>query len=224
MDKENFVSIDWVLKKLGFDDMPKKLALESVANLVSSKEIDLYFDKSTQGTDKSVDLEMQYEASGVFLGALIGNGYSYQHDGAKLATALCVCSLSDTPKFAIQEYSINDVSFYATDVEGIWNCEMHLDANDAFFDRKQIESLSKSRAKNIDGKTKALALLAREAADKSSKFRHGNKVNAKAFKDHVVELAKEYLDPKVKVPDGNIRKLDDSINKALIELDLKDIT
>jgi hypothetical protein len=61
MDKENFASIDWVLKKLAFDEMPRKLAFESVADLVSSKEIDLYFNKPIRGTDKSAELEMQYE-------------------------------------------------------------------------------------------------------------------------------------------------------------------
>jgi len=192
MDKENFVSIDSVLKKLGFDEMPKKLAFESVADLVSLKEIDLYFDISIQGTDKSVELEMQFEASGAFLGVLIGNGYSYQHDDVKLATALYIFSLFDSPKFAIQEYSFNDESFYVTDNEGIWHREKHLDENEVFFDKKQIESFSKSRAKNIDGKTKALALLARKMADNDDNFKTGNKVNAKAFKDHILLLAEEY--------------------------------
>ena len=219
MNEKNFVSIDWTLKKLGIDEMPKKLAFKSVADLVSSKEIDLYFDKSIQGTDKSVELEMQYEASGAFLGALIGNGYSYQHDGVKLATVLCISSLFDTPKFAIQEYSFNDESFYVTDNEGIWNRVMHLDANEVFFDKKQIESLSKNRAKNIDGKTKALALLAREMAENGSpKFRTGDKVNATAIKDHIISLAKKY-----DVSTGYLKSLDDVLNQVLKELELKEI-
>ena len=218
MDKENFVSMDSALKKLGFDEMPKKLAFESVADLVSSREIDLYFDTSIQGTDKSVELEMQYEASGAFLGALIGNGYSHQHDGVKLATASYFSSRFDTSKFAIQEYIFNDESFYVTDNEGTWHRERHLDANDVFFDRKQIESFSKSRAKNIDGKMKALALLAREMADKNDDFKTGNKVNAKAFKDHILSLAEEYG-----ITEGGLKSLNDKVNHALNDMDLKDI-
>lgn len=106
MDKKNFVSIDWVLKKLGFDERPKKLAFESIVDLVSSKEIDLYFDKLILGTDKSVELEMQYEASGAFLGALIGNGFSYKHDGVKLASALYVTSLYDTQNLQFRNIAL----------------------------------------------------------------------------------------------------------------------
>ncbi|MFT6907460.1 MAG: hypothetical protein ACJAS1_004141 [Oleiphilaceae bacterium] len=219
MDRESYVSIDWTLEKLGFDEMPKKMAFESVADLVSSNEIDLYFDKSIQGTDQSAKLEMQYEENGDFLGALIGNGYSYQHVGVKLATALCVCSQFDAPSFAIQEYSYNDELFFVTDDEGIWNCDKNLDSSEVFFDKKQIESLSKKRAKSIDGKTKALALLARELAQSgSSKFRTGNKVNATAVKDHIISLAKKY-----EVSTGFLNGLDDVLSRALNELELKEI-
>lgn len=219
MNEENFVSTDWVLKKLGFGDMPMKMAYESIADLVTSKEINLYFDSPVRGTDKSVEIEMQYEASGAFLGALIGNGHSYQHDGVKSATALYIYSLFDTPKFAIQEYIFKDKSYYVTDDEGIWNREKHLVPNEVFFDRKQIESLSKTRSKNIDGKMKALALLAREMAeDGARKYRTGNKVNAAAIKEHIITLAKKY-----DVSSGYLKSLDDTINQSLIELELKEL-
>jgi hypothetical protein len=218
MDKETFVSTDWALKKLGFDEMPMKLAFESVVNLVLLNEIDLYFEKSIRGTDATVELEMQYQLDGVFLGAFIGNGYSYQHDDMKLATVLSVSHRHNTPpKFAIQQYSIDDKPFYVTDDEGIWNREKHLSADEVYFKKKQIESLSKDRVKSIDGKTKALALLAREMAENgSAKFRTGNKVNATAIKDHILLLAKEY-----DVPNGYLKSLDDVLNQALNELDLK---
>lgn len=218
MNKDNFVSTDWVLKKLGFDEMPIKLAFESIVDLVSNNEINLYFEKFTIGTDAKYEIEMQYQADGVFLGPFIGNGYSYPHYDMKLATALCVSDRHNTPpKFAIQQYSIDDKLFYVTDNEGIWNCDKSLNAEEAYFDKKQIESLSKNRVKSIDGKTKALALLAREMAENGSpKFRTGNKVNATAIKDHILFLAKKY-----DVPDGYLKSLDDVLNQALNELDLK---
>lgn len=106
-----------------------------------------------------------------------------------------------------------------TDNEGIWNREMHIDPIEVFFDKKQIESLSKSRAKNIDGKVKALALLARELAEnKPYSFIIGNKVNATAIKDHIIHLAK-----KNDVSIGYLKSLDDVLNFALKELDLNEI-
>jgi hypothetical protein len=134
-------------------------------------------------------------------------------------TASCISSIFDTPKFAIQEYSFNDELFFVTDDEGIWNHDKKLDSSEVFFDKKQIESLSKKRAKSIDGKTKALALLARELAQSgSSKFRTGNKVNATAVKDHIISLAKKY-----EVSTGFLNGLDDVLSRALNELELKEI-
>jgi hypothetical protein len=109
--------------------------------------------------------------------------------------------------------------FFVTDEEGIWNCNKRLDSSEVFFNKNEIESLSKNRAKKIDGKTKALALLARELAqDGPAKFRTGNKVNATAVKDHIISLAKSY-----EVSTGFLNSLDDVLNRALNDLDLKEI-
>ena len=73
--------------------------------------------------------------------------------------------------------------------------------------------------KNIDGSTKALALMAREMADnKGGRFKSANKVNAKGFKDHILELAEQY-----EISDGYLKSLDDKLNQALNDLELKEI-
>jgi len=219
MDKNRFASTNWVLEKLGFNKMPLKLALESVVDLVLENEIDLYFEKSTRGTDATVEIEEQYTPDGVFLGPLIGNGYSYWHDDMKLATTLHVYNRhNSSPEFAIQQYRIADKLFYVTDNEGIWNCEKYLNTDEVYFDKNQIESLSKHSAKSIDGITKALALLAREKAESLPKFMTGNKVNASTFKDHLVELAGTY-----EISASGLKSIDDKINFALKELDINEV-
>jgi hypothetical protein len=66
---------------------------------------------------------------------------------------------------------------------------------------------------------KALALLAREMADnKGGRFKSANKVNAKGFKDHILELAEHY-----EISDGYLKGLDDKLNQALNDLELKEI-
>jgi hypothetical protein len=68
------------------------------------------------------------------------------------------------------------------------------------------------------GAMKALALLAREIADKKVAFKSGNKVNASAFKDHLLVLADKH-----EISSHGLMSLDDEINKTLKKLDLKDI-
>ena len=229
MNKANLVSIDWVVDKLGLSELPKKFSYEIIANYVINGDFEMYFDEPVVGTDATEDVGMVCDGEGRLVGWSIENGYSIKHSGRKIAAGVDVIHSDGAFKFAVNDYYFHEERFYPTDSEGEWLRPKFVDVDLVSFDKNQINSFipSKnfSKAKGEQGLLKALALLAREAADKSSKFRHGNKVNAKAFKDHVVDLAKEYFaDDEDKVPDGNIKKLDDRINKALIELDLKDTT
>lgn len=221
-DNELLVSVDYVIKKLGFQDTAYKIALQKICEFISNEGIDLYFNEPTHGTDCKQDIEMLFDNDGNSMGALIGNGYSYLHNDKPLkkSLSLYLSSISPNPCFAIQQYLYNDNKFYVTDNEGTWAREKHLKPENAFFDKEQIKSIAKYNSNNIDGVTKALALIARDMAEtKGGKFKSGNKVNASSFKNFVIQLAKNY-----DIPQGYLSSLDDKLNKALNELDLKEIS
>jgi hypothetical protein len=227
MSENDLVSVDWVVNKLGLSDLPKQHSLEIIAAKLSYQNFELYFDQIIVGSHATSGFEFMSDENDFESGALILNGYCIMHEGKKVATNADTYHIDGRYFFAINEYYFHDERFYPSDAQGMAHKPSLVDVDLVSFDRNQVISCTSSnhfsRAKGEQGLLKALALLAREMADNSPKFRHGSKVNAKAFKDHVVDLAKVYL-AEDKVPDGNIRKLDERINKALNELDLKDIT
>ena len=83
--------------------------------------------------------------------------------------------------------------------------------------RTDIKPLS-NQSKNISTspEIKALALLARDKASNSPSFIKGNKVNASAFKNHIVKLANNY-----NISEHGLKSIDDKISKALYEYDLR---
>ena len=228
MNEYDLVSVNWAVTKLGLSDLPKNHSYEIIANHVTNGNFEMYFDEPVIGTDAIDVVGMVCDGKGQLVGWSIENGYSFEHSGRKIATGVDVDHSNGKFNFSVNDYYFHNERFFPSDSEGVWHSPKFVDVELVSFDKSQFNSFvpfkNFSRAKGDQGLLKALALLAREAADKSSKFRHGKKVNAKAFKDHVIKLAEEYLDPKEMVIDSNIRKLDDRINKALSELDLKDIT
>jgi len=228
MKEENFVSVDWVVNKLGLTDLPKKHSYQIIANYVTNGCFEMYFDESVTGTDATEDVGMVCDEKGKLVGWSIENGYSFEHSGSKVATGVDAIHSDGAFKFAVNDYYFDGERYYPSDSEGYWHRPKSVHVDLVSFNKQQISSFTPSKnfstPKGEQGLLKALALLAREAADNSSKFQHGKKVNAKAFKDHILKLAKVYLAQDDKVPDGNIRKLDERINKVLNELDLKDIT
>jgi hypothetical protein len=221
-DNESLVSVDYVIKKLGLQDSPEQIALEKICELVSNDNIDLYFNEPTYGTDCTHEIELQFDDDGTPMGALIGNGYSFHHNDQRLkqSLSLCLSSISPSPSFAVQQYLYDDKKYYVTDNEGTWAQDKHLKPQNVFFNKEQVNSIAKNNSNKIDSVTKALALIARDIAEtKGGKFKSGNKVNAKSFKDHVIELANKY-----EISDSYLSSLDDKLNKALNALDLKEIS
>ena len=219
-DNNLFVSVDYVIKMLGLQDAPEKIALQKICEFISNEDIDLYFDEPTYGTDCEQDIEMLFDNDGNSTGALIGNGYSYLHNDKPLkkSLSLYLSLISTPPCFAIQQYLYNDNKFYVTDNEGTWAREKHLKPESVFFNKEQINSTAKHKSNNIDGATKALALIARDMADtRGEKFKSKNNVNASSFKSFVIQLAEKYG-----ITPTYLASLDDKLNKALNELDLKD--
>lgn len=221
MNESDLVSVDWVVTKLGLFDLPKKRAYEIIADYVTNGSFEMYFDESIVGTDATVDVEMVFDENERLTGGLIGNGYSTEQLGTKIATGVDAYHSEGQFKFAVNDYYFNEERFYPTDSEGIWHRQKLVDVDLASFDKGQVDSLGSSnnfgKGKADQGLLKALALLAREMADNSDGFKTGNKVNANAFKDHVLFLAEHY-----EISDGYLRSLGDKVKKVLKDLDLND--
>jgi hypothetical protein len=221
VNENDLVSVEWVVNKLGLSALPKKRAYEIIADYVTNGSFEMYFDELVVGTDAIEDVGMVCDGNGQFVGWSIENGYSSEHDGIKVAGGVNADHSGDRFNFAINDYYFNEERFYPTDSEGIWHRQKLVDVDLASFDKGQVDSLGSSnnfgKGKADQGLLKALALLAREMADNSDGFKTGNKVNANAFKDHVLFLAEHY-----EISDGYLRSLGDKVKKVLKDLDLND--
>ena len=223
MSENDLVSVDWVVNKLGLSHLPKQHSFEIIAAKLSYQIFELYFDQIIVGSNATSCFEFMSDENDFASGALIGNGYCILHEGKKVATNADTYHIDGRYFFAINEYYFNDERFYPSDAQGMAHKPSLVDVDLVSFDKNQVISCASSnnfsRAKGEQGLLKALALLAREMADKSgAKFKTGNKVNASAFKEHILSLAKIHG-----VSDGLLKSLDDKVNSELIELDLKEI-
>jgi hypothetical protein len=224
MDKKEQVSIVSTVSKLGLSDLPKQHAYEIIANYVTSGCFEMYFDEPIVGTNATADVEMVFEGNETAVGGLIANGYSYEHDGTKTATGVDTAHSRGLFTFVVNDYYFQDERFYPTDSEGIWHRQKLVNVDLVHFDRSQIDSFCSvknfSKGKADQGLLKALALLAREMADNGgAKFKTGSQVNASAFKNHIISLAKKHS-----VTTSQLKSLDDKVKTALKEHDLNDLT
>lgn len=92
-----------------------------------------------------------------------------------------------------------------------------------YFDKDEVETFIKNNqgkksTSRLNGTEKSLALLCRELSETAPKFKSGNSVNASELKNHILSLAKKY-----NVTDGLLKSMDDTINKVLDRLDLKEL-
>tara|TARA_R110001599_G_C12236082_1_gene658436 strand:- start:370 stop:1083 length:714 start_codon:yes stop_codon:yes gene_type:complete len=127
--------------------------------------------------------------------------------------------------FEVTHFETENTAFRAYDPLKKYNKTLFINTNNSYLLKEDIlafknkmENKTSKETKRIDPNLKALALLAREYADEKTKYRNGNKVNASAFKDHLVKLSKDH-----EVSAHGLNSIDDSINILLKELDLKEI-
>ena len=215
-------SVDWVVNKLGLSDLPKQLSYDFIAAKLSYQIFELYFDEIIVGSNATSSCDFYSDEKDYASGAFIGNGYCILHDGRKVATNAHTFYIDAKFFFAINEYYFHDEKFYPSDKHGMAHKPYLIDVDSVAFDKNQVISCAPSnilsKAKGEQSLLKAMALLARKMADNDDVFKKGNSVNAKAFKDHILSLAKEY-----DVTEGGLKSLDDKLNSVLIDLDLKDI-
>lgn len=236
MDTQEIVSIEWVLKELSLSDAPMPQAMSILLSYIEENYISIYFSASLQGTDASHGYEV-IENGPDDVTFLIANAESVETDGTMRLLEGNYFNSGDGDFIDVIKYQFNGEDFFPTEVSGMFlepvklpfmsfhsprtevlDCKTKLDV------KQSTGSKLKSKPLKGDvGAIKALALLAREKAEASRKFRTDQKVNASAFKKHILELANKIIDSETHDPEGYLKSLDDTVNKALKQYEIKEI-
>jgi hypothetical protein len=103
---------------------------------------------------------------------------------------------------------------------------VYVEVGNIYFKKRELEyfkleldkSSKKRKSEKLQPAEKALALIARKLANDKSNFRTGTKVNSSTFKNYVIDLASDY-----EVSDHGLKSIDEVLNAALKELDLKEL-
>jgi hypothetical protein len=236
VNSRDIVSIEWVLNELSLSDMPLPQAISILLSYVSNNRLPLYFNGSLLGTDATNGYEV-IENGPDDVTFLIANGESYWHDGT-LRLLGGNHFYRDSQHFIdVIKYQFNDEDFYSTEETGMFLVpailpflSFHCLRNEVLDSKSNLTSTQTTRSalnskpfKGDVGALKALALLAREKAETSPKFRTGQKVNASEFKKHILNLANEIIDRETHDPEGLLKSLDDKIKKVLKQYEINEI-
>lgn len=237
------VDLELAISELGMDDMPVIRALKTLLMYSSDYGLNIYFDDSVIGIDSSIMIGENFHGDDDFGNReLIDIRVAASDQMVIVDGPKCVVNAhayfdgdASSHHIAIFRFSQNDVDYFIPDDSGAKLVDISLDQNCLYFDKDELlnfkeemdrDNRSKPKLKpskqtdNISsGALKALVLLAREKAIQSSKFRSANKVNALAFKNHIVDLANTTEG----ISDHGLKSLNDKLNKALDKYDLQEI-
>ncbi len=238
------IHIKTLINELGLAALPLSEALPALLDYSEKDGLDLYFDEavlSKESDTKPSPAHVHDEDFCLTAGNLstvsgskcIGElGYELRNDGS-------------FANFHISSFSQKGSHYYVVMGNRGEDAHITIDYNELYVTRddyfnfltrmkrdgsmKQEATLGSSteapgqpsaqyQSKESSAEMKALALLAREMARKSERFKTGEKVNASAFKEHLLQLAEDYDVSKL-----GLKTIDDKINKALSKLDIKEI-
>lgn len=230
----NKISIESAIKELHFSDSPKAFALSYIELLANQEEgLRIYFDGNIRGTEVLYEPEPTYtypagNEEPEIDKVLIANGDSAEIPGPKWLKSLNVLNKEGVYLLATSRFIIDGTEYFCCDETGMYLENKLINLDSVYCISAEVEKLrsnlsmnrlnSSKPQGNEPGVRKALALLAREKAEASAKFKTGDKVNARAMKDHLIALAKTHL-----ISDSGLRKIDDKLNQSLQEYDLKEI-
>ena len=230
------LSISEAIPELTLDDMPHTNAVRRLLQYTQDG-LKIYFAAGLFGYPSDMPRATHTDPDRFTLLETVDEGDTVlveSEDGEiRLVSGVCVERNEEPPDIEVYEFTQNGVDYVSvnpnaalivptTVIEArfyIYRDDL-LDFINSMSGRDQDQNAEKEdqSSTRISGELKALAIIAAEFAADREKYRTGNKVNASAFKDHVVNKAHEY-----DIPDHGLKKLDDKINKALIYLDIKDV-
>lgn len=224
--KEQVISIDEVLKRLHLSAMPLTQAYGRLEELLAEPGgMSLYFDGSLEPvTDADHECEPIYSTNlgeeNVLVDLLIANGVVSSISGQIQLCSPHFIKRNGRYEIITSKFVCSGKEYYSCDEAGMVVQHLGFDLDSVYVLEADLQQLVKADKPmgGEPGLRKALALLAQEKAQSCSKFRTGDKVNASAFKDHVIQLADKYG-----LTSGYLKTLDDKLNSILDGLELKEV-
>ena len=224
------VNLILAIHELNLSHFSNSIALNTILSYSNSNWLNLYFDIEIEGlAQNTIFGEITTPDEGFVDFIPIESNWI---EAFPLSTPKRVISAqasqgsNNTSSLSLHTWQVKDEVYKCVNLETSKYDFIHLSCEDIYIFKSElikfkadIEGNSLAPPKNtISNDMKALALIARDLADKKTSFRIGNKVNASAFKNHVLELANKY-----KVSDNGLKTIDDRINKALDKFELNSV-
>lgn len=226
---EGYLSIDKAIEKLGLANAPKGVALNTIVNWANYEDgISIYFDGALCGAEFYGEPDPQFNSDGELIQLLIAVGNVAEMPGRNRLLGISLMQLDGRSFVVANRFVVGGALYHCSDETGMYVDEVIVSLDDIYvlseelneFIQKasQIEVVKVRQEGSEPGLRKAFALLAREKAEHSAKFRTGDKVNSAAIKKHIIDLAKRYH-----VSTGLLAKIDDKLSATLNELDIREI-
>ena len=233
MNPQNKLSINSVIDKLELSDTPRAIAYSAIAGWANSDDgLRIYFDGSVTCTTADIEPEEILDPNSIdppiLQGLLVASGKPQNMGGTMRLLNITFSEANSSTDILFDRFSIEKDLFYCTDEAAMWVKPVRLSLSNIYCQKDEVEDFYNKlvqhkyfkplpKGKEL-GIRKALALLARDKAESSAAYRVGNKVNARQFKAHIIDLAKKYgLD------ESYLKSIEDRINETLHELDLKEL-
>jgi hypothetical protein len=249
------VSIERAIIELSLSDMSLIGALRTIQLYAEYDGLNIYFDETVIGSKSDTPIGEQFTYStgtandGTeykitdfdYMACVGSNDLIELGANKKLVISYQILEINGEYQFSVSLLSQDGVDYFIPSQDQISTIALELPIEDFYFDRDeflafnnrlQTPSLKNQQDDNkVSAPMKALALLARDLAENSQKFKNGNNVNASAVKKHLLALAESHHQQGNAYSTGGanngnrlsigLKSIDDSLNKALDDLDLK---
>ena len=239
------VHLDLAIKELNLDKMPITRAINTLLLYAWHDDLPIYFNECAQGIDSSIPFGEVFNND---VDVAVDFEVADQKDikiihGAKVIGNAFVSIDKSIAYVVVNNFSYNKENYNMIDDSGTQASNLSIKYTELYLKREELLNFKESfsnggktnkltptpqKSQTITGEVKALALLAREKALSSEAYKTGDKVSASAFKNHIIKLAEKHYKEEKDSKDlksllSGLRSLDDKINKALNNLDLKQI-
>jgi hypothetical protein len=225
-----YISIDKVIEKIGSPYAPRWFAVNTILDWANSDEgLRIYFEGSLIGAEYFDEPEVLLDHSGGFDNLLIAIGVTVKVDGRMRLRGLSASLKNDRHLIYTRGFESGGLRYHCSEETGMYAVDVIVEVDrlfvleselDDFIRRTSNEGIAAVKPVGPDpGVRKALALLAREMAQKSISFRTGNKVNTSKVQKHIIDLAPIYGQT-----DAMLASIDDKLSKTMNALDLRELT
>lgn len=229
--------MELAIAEFEMEKLNKMLAVRTLLMYSFDFNLPLYFINQTIGIEEGIHIGEEFDNNGDFVGMSIANAEDLKEVyGAKRVERAYVFSRSSSSTsdeesiyVSIRMFSKDDVIYNIADEGGDKFLDIDVKYEELYFNKEELNAFKKAMEStdkqttqpqykdiSLSGEMKALALVAREMADQSDKYKTGNRVNSSAVQSHIIQLATEH-----EISTSGLRSLDDKLNKALDHHDLK---